>query len=175
MISEASFYFFEYAFLKTGLFSINNRLKIIDIAHSKNDFKDIIKSNYPQSIEDINPFLVLIKELKEYLDGKRKSFTIDYKITESIFEKTVLKSTINIPYGEVRSYKQIASAISRPDASRAVGNALAHNKLPIIIPCHRVVRSDGSLGGFGGGSTLKMRLLIHEGINVIGSRVNIQF
>lgn len=74
-------------------------------------------------------------------------------------QQSVLASTADIPYGELRSYKDIAVAIGRPRAYRFVGTALANNPFPILIPCHRVIRSDGSVGLFGGGSDMKKKLV----------------
>jgi len=165
------FYFFEYSFLKAGILITDGKLKLIDITHKKNDFIFIIRNKYPQIIEDINPFLLIIKELKEYLDGNRKNFSIKYNINGSNFEISVLNKTKTISYGKIKSYSQIAKEIKNPNAQRAVGNVLAHNQLPIIIPCHRVVRSDGSSGGFGGGISLKKRLLMHEGVKIINKKV----
>jgi methylated-DNA-[protein]-cysteine S-methyltransferase len=77
-------------------------------------------------------------------------------------QQSVLASTADIPYGELRSYKDIAVAIGRPRAYRFVGTALANNPFPILIPCHRVIRSDGSVGLFGGGSDMKRKLIERE-------------
>ncbi|RZB37906.1 MAG: methylated-DNA-[protein]-cysteine S-methyltransferase [Desulfobacteraceae bacterium Eth-SRB2] len=74
-------------------------------------------------------------------------------------QQSVLESTADIPYGELRSYKDIAVAVGRPRAYRFVGSTLANNPFPILIPCHRVIRSDGSFGRFGGGSDLKRKLI----------------
>ena len=81
------------------------------------------------------------------------------------FQKSVWKQLLAIPYGETRTYKQIAEAIRRPRSSRAVANACGANPFPITIPCHRAVRSDGTLGGYSGegGIETKLKLLIHEG------------
>ena len=84
-------------------------------------------------------------------------------ITE--FEKKVYRVVARIPKGEVRSYKWVALRIGRPRACRAVGNALNKNPYPVIIPCHRVIKSDGSLGGFAKGAAAKKRLLRREGID----------
>ncbi|MCZ6626311.1 MAG: MGMT family protein [Deltaproteobacteria bacterium] len=75
------------------------------------------------------------------------------------FTRAVLRITAQIPYGEVRSYRWVAQRLGKPNATRAVGNALARNPIPIIIPCHRVVRSDGTLGGFALGRDWKKGLL----------------
>ena len=83
----------------------------------------------------------------------------------SDFEKAVYRATRKIPRGEVRSYKWVAEAIGRPNACRAVGNALNKNPYPVIVPCHRVIKSDGSIGGFALGLKMKRRLLKSEGID----------
>ena len=80
----------------------------------------------------------------------------------TVFEKRVLKITSRIPLGQVRSYKWVARKAGRPRATRAVGQALNKNPYPIIIPCHRVIRSDGSLGGYAKGKKLKKKLLLFE-------------
>ena len=86
-------------------------------------------------------------------------------ITE--FEKKVYKAVSEIPKGEVRSYKWVAARIGNPHAFRAVGNALNKNPYPVIIPCHRVVKSDGSIGGYAKGVRLKRKILKREGIDSI--------
>ena len=83
----------------------------------------------------------------------------------SKFEKTVYRAVLSIPKGNVRSYKWVAAAIGKPKAYRAVGNALNKNPWPVEVPCHRVIRSDGSLGGYYQGAALKKRMLIREGID----------
>jgi len=103
------------------------------------------------------------QQIIEYLAGKRTAFDLTLappKATD--FTRSVWRACCEIPYGETRSYHWIASQIGRRKASRAVGMALGANPLPLIVPCHRVVRSDGSLGGFGGGLNLKRRLLKFE-------------
>jgi len=100
------------------------------------------------------------KELAEYLAGQRTFFTVlvDHSRVPA-FERAALEMAAQIPYGEVRSYKWIAERLGQPDAARAVGNAMASNPTPIIIPCHRVVRTDGSLGAYSFGSVRKESLL----------------
>ena len=87
----------------------------------------------------------------------------------SVFEIKVYKQAARIPRGCTRPYKWIAEKIKKPGASRAVGNALNKNPYPVIIPCHRVIKSDGSIGGFARGRRAKMKLLKSEGIDIIGS------
>lgn len=103
-----------------------------------------------------------INQLEKYFTGKLKKFSLPLDLQSSPFYKKVLMVVKNIPYGKTASYKQIAYRIDNPKAARAVGNANANNPIPIIIPCHRVVASNGSLGGYGGGLTMKRWLLEHE-------------
>ncbi len=108
------------------------------------------------------PFRV---QISEYLKYERKDFSlpIDWKVYTP-FQKAVLKETLAIPYGETRSYGQVAAAIGKPKASRAVGQAEKSNHVPLVIPCHRVIGSDGSLTGYGGSENtdLKSRLITFE-------------
>ena len=100
------------------------------------------------------------REIAEYLAGKRTSFDVPLaKPRATDFMRAVWRACSSIPYGKTRPYQWIAERIGRPKASRAVGTALGANPLPLIVPCHRVVRGDGTLGGFGGGLALKERLL----------------
>jgi O-6-methylguanine DNA methyltransferase len=93
----------------------------------------------------------LQRQLKDYFKGKRAVFDCRLDLSGSTpFQRRVWKATMEIPYGQVRSYKWVAGKIGNPSACRAVGHALAANPLPVIIPCHRVIRSDGQPGGFGG-------------------------
>ena len=95
------------------------------------------------------------RELAEYLDGKRQAFTIpiDWTIFRP-FQREALQAVFRIPYGETRTYAEIAAQINRPLAWRAVGRANATNPMPLVIPCHRVIGSDGKLHGYGGGEGL---------------------
>jgi methylated-DNA-[protein]-cysteine S-methyltransferase len=98
--------------------------------------------------------------IRGYLAGKVVSFSDKLDLSwASLFQRSVWKVDQSIPYGETRTYAWIAGKLGMPKAARAVGQALAKNPLPIIIPCHRVICSDGSLGGFSGGQDLKRCLL----------------
>jgi methylated-DNA-[protein]-cysteine S-methyltransferase len=98
-------------------------------------------------------------QIDEYLAGKRKRFTLPVALHGTEFQTAVWRELQNIPYGETRSYKEIAAAIGRPKAVRAVGMANNRNPIVLIVPCHRVIGHDGSLIGYGGGLPLKRRLL----------------
>ena len=86
------------------------------------------------------------------------------------FENKVYRAISKIPRGEVRSYKWVAARIGNPGASRAVGNALHRNPRPVVVPCHRVIKSDGSIGGYAKGIAMKKRILMREGIDWKGGR-----
>jgi methylated-DNA-[protein]-cysteine S-methyltransferase len=102
-------------------------------------------------------------QLREYFAGRRTRFDLPLAPRGTDFQRAVWKALKAIPYGELRSYAEIARAIGKPRAVRAVGAANGRNPLPIVVPCHRVVGSDGSLTGFAGGLEIKRRLLVLEG------------
>lgn len=105
----------------------------------------------------------IIAELEEYFAGKRKEFTIgvDLRLANG-FRRNVLEYLRSIPYGETKSYAEVAQAAGSPRAMRAVGSACANNPIPLVVPCHRIVRSDGTMGGYGGGLSIKESLLDME-------------
>jgi methylated-DNA-[protein]-cysteine S-methyltransferase len=104
------------------------------------------------------------RELDRYFDGELREFdlSLDWRLTGGFYRK-VLRATARIPYGQTRSYTEMATRAGRPRAVRATGTALGSNPLPIIVPCHRVLRSGGALGGYGGGLDTKRALLELEG------------
>ena len=101
-------------------------------------------------------------QLKKYLKGELRRFHCKLDLSGTPFQKKVWSALVKIPYGRTRSYKEIAQSIGRPRAFRAVGNANGRNPIPLIVPCHRVVESDGGLGGFGYGVKVKKKLLDFE-------------
>jgi methylated-DNA-[protein]-cysteine S-methyltransferase len=103
------------------------------------------------------------RELSEYLDGTRRVFDIPLNPRGTAFQLMVWDELRKVPYGTTVSYKDLAVGIGRPDASRAVGMAMNRNPIPIIVPCHRVIGSDGSMTGFAYGIDMKERLLRMEG------------
>lgn len=102
------------------------------------------------------------EELSEYTSGRRRTFDVPLAFAGSEWQKVVWRELTRIPFGETRSYGEIADNLGRPGAARAVGRANASNVLPLVVPCHRVIAADGTLGGFNGGLHLKERLLEHE-------------
>ena len=121
---------------------------------------------YNNLFEDNREWGNLIQKVKEYYTGKKVDFT-DCRLNldnYTNFQKKILQTVRNIPYGEIRSYKEVAETAGYPRASRAVGNTMRNNPLPLIIPCHRVIKSDGGLGGFSGkeGIALKKKMIDWE-------------
>ena len=102
------------------------------------------------------------RELSEYAAGRRTTFDVPMALAGSEWQKAVWMELTRIPYGETRSYGEIADSLGRPGAARAVGGANAANNVPLVVPCHRVISADGTLGGFNGGLHLKEKLLKHE-------------
>ena len=119
----------------------------------------------PGWILDETPFTDVVAQLQEYFAGKRRDFDLPLHLTGTDFQVQVLEELRRIPYGETTSYGAIATRIGRPKAMRAVGAANGRNPIPIIIPCHRVIGSDGALTGFGGGLDTKAELLRLEAEN----------
>ncbi len=102
------------------------------------------------------------RQLKEYFFGERKEFSVEYSAVGTKFQKAVWGEISKIPFGETRTYGEIAKAIGKPKSARAVGAACGKNPIPIIIPCHRVVGANGKIGGFAFGTDLKKKLLCNE-------------
>lgn len=119
-------------------------------------------------IRDGSRFAEIRRMLEEYFRGDRVSFDISVDLRGTGFQKEVWWAISRIPYGRLSSYVRIAKEIGRPKAVRAVGNAVGANPLPIVIPCHRIIRADGGLGGYRGGRELKLYLLSLEGIAETG-------
>jgi methylated-DNA-[protein]-cysteine S-methyltransferase len=113
-------------------------------------------------------------QIDEYLVGKRKQFSLSLALQGTEFQMAVWRELQNIPFGETRSYKEIAAAIGRPKAVRAVGMANNRNPIVLIVPCHRVIGHDGSLTGYGGGLPLKRRLLeLEQGREIKGNKLTL--
>lgn len=102
-------------------------------------------------------------EVTEYFAGTRKRFTVKLAPSGTPFQRSVWAALARIPYGETRTYGQVAAELGNPSASRAVGRANATNPICLLVPCHRVIGTDGSLTGFAFGEDIKRRLLEHEG------------
>ncbi len=116
----------------------------------------------PHSGNPPETLIPCINELTEYFKGNRTTFSITLDVQGTAFEKKVWIALLNIPYGETRSYGQIARTVGHPKACRAVGNTNRKNRIAILIPCHRVIGGNGSLTGYASGLWRKEWLLAHE-------------
>jgi O-6-methylguanine DNA methyltransferase len=146
-------------------------IKSLENQYSPNSYKSKILFNYNKNNSKIylsdDKNKKILNQIKSYLMGDLKKFNININIKVTDFQKKVLNAVKRIEYGKVKSYGQIAKEIKKPRAYRAIGNAISKNPIPIVIPCHRVIRSDGSIGGFKGKSKridIKRKLLEIEGI-----------
>jgi O-6-methylguanine DNA methyltransferase len=116
-------------------------------------------------VADADAVAPLAAQLEEYFLGRRRRFDLPLDFTGvTPFTRSVLEATAAVPFGHLSTYRQIADRIGRPRATRAVGNALGRNPIPVVVPCHRVVRSDATLGGYTGGLGIKQHLLSLEGV-----------
>lgn len=121
---------------------------------------DLARHVSPRILEAPERLDPILRQLDEYFTGARTRFElpIDWSLTRG-FSKEVLRTTARIPFGEVRTYGEVAAEAGSPRAARAAGNALASNPIPVVVPCHRVVRVGGDLGGYAGGVERKAFLL----------------
>jgi AraC family transcriptional regulator, regulatory protein of adaptative response / methylated-DNA-[protein]-cysteine methyltransferase len=127
------------------------------------EYNDLIRLLDTSIGEGVNNHLkALKKQLKEYFDGDRKEFTVPLVTPGTSFQQAVWKELLKIEYGSTRTYFEQSMALNQPDAIRAVANANGSNRIAIVIPCHRVIGSDGRLTGYGGGLKRKKWLLDHE-------------
>ena len=133
-----------------------------------------LSSNYPQATESTDSAVSdLAKDIARFLEGEDVAFNLDLMDLDrcSPFQRSVILAEYGVPRGYVTTYGRLAHQVGAPRASRAAGRALATNPFPIVIPCHRAVRSDGSLGGYQGGVEMKAGLLEMEGVQVERGRV----
>jgi len=132
---------------------------------SEQEIKKELEKHYAVELfRDEKGLSGITRKLGDYLTGKRVFFREEFDVGGATpFEMRVWDTVYGIPYGEVRSYDWVAKQVGSPKEVRAVGQALKRNRLPIIIPCHRVINKSGDLGGFSGGVELKRRLLQIEG------------
>lgn len=149
-------------------FSVDSPPGIIGVTFSPSGLLSLnlrnLESNPPPSAPD--EYAGLVQEFQAYFNGKRVTFngvSLDLH-TATPFQRKVWEAARSIPYGQTRSYRWVAEKIGKPEAARAVGQALGKNPIPVIIPCHRVIASDGKLGGFALGLEMKRTLLRLEGL-----------
>ena len=133
-------------------------MEIIESDIEEKIHQELIKADFNKYTKN-DVIKAVVKQFDEYFSGKRKTFDLPLNPKGSEFQKKVWKELKKIPYGETRTYKEIAAAIGNPDAARAVGNANNKNPIAIIIPCHRVIGSNRRLIGYAGGIDKKEILL----------------
>ena len=131
----------------------------IGIAEEDGAITDIVFKTIDCPVEETELIRETKRQLDEYFAGKRKDFDVPTRLNGTEFQKRVWLALRDIPYGKTASYKDIAAAVGCPKGYRAVGMANNRNPIAIIYPCHRVVGSDGSLTGYGGGLDVKAKLL----------------
>jgi methylated-DNA-[protein]-cysteine S-methyltransferase len=144
------------------------RISYLDWFPAEATLADLARRVSPRVLEAPARLDEVRRELDEYFAGGRRRF--DVRVDRSLlgpFARKVLGRTARIPYGEVSTYAAMAAAAGSPRASRAAGNALASNPIPIVIPCHRVLRSGGGMGGYTGGLERKAQLLELEGWSAV--------
>ena len=117
---------------------------------------------------DDRPFAEAARQLDEYFAGTRREFDLPLTFRGTPFQETVWRALLRIPYGETTTYRELAESIGRPTSARAVGSANGRNPVGIVVPCHRVLGSDGTLTGYAAGVGCKRRLLEMEGVGVGG-------
>ncbi|MBI5236683.1 MAG: methylated-DNA--[protein]-cysteine S-methyltransferase [Deltaproteobacteria bacterium] len=125
--------------------------------------KRLIRTHGVEPVYDEGAFAGLLRELDRYFNGEWVCFKEPLDLIGTPFELSVFNAMQRIPFGKTLSYHELAAAIGRPKAQRAVGLACGKNPVPVIVPCHRVVRSDGTIGGYTGGVWIKKALLALEG------------
>jgi len=133
------------------------------------EFSDTIDSDYLSKNltvdivdEEVDLHLQISSELNQYFNGKLKEFSIPLELIGTPFQKDVWQALLDVPYGETRSYMEQSIILGDPKAIRAVGTANGRNKIAIIIPCHRIIGSDGKMTGYAGGIERKKQLLLLE-------------
>lgn len=151
-----------------NIFFYETEIGIIGIRENNKSITDIYfsKVDTDDNIEETDLIKECFKQLKEYFEGNRVKFDLPLDARGTEFQKKVWNELLSIPYGETKSYKDIAVAIGNEKACRAIGMANNKNPIPIIIPCHRVIGSNGKLVGYAGGLNVKEKLLNIEKIDI---------
>ena len=138
-------------------------LEFVDRRALESELKEIRRSLSVVAVPGEHPILKQTEaELREYFEGRRQRFEIPLRLRGSEFQLAAWRALCDIPFGETRSYSDMARTVGSPNAVRAIGRVNGQNRIAIVVPCHRVIRSDGSLCGYGGGRWRKQWLLDHE-------------
>lgn len=132
-----------------GFVERNKRLLATFLPRKLQEIKRAIRASWPDAIEASDPLPRFRQAVVDYFEGKRTRFPIEIDVSSMPpFHQSVLAACRRIPYGQTASYADLARAVGKPNAARAVGGAMARNPLPLVVPCHRVLSADGSIGGF---------------------------
>jgi len=161
--------FFDSPLLKkVFVASTDKGVCMVDFLKSERTFLKRLKERFPgKIIRDDRRNKEVLSQLEKYTNGELKRFDCPLDLRGTPFQRRVWAALVEIPYGQTRSYKEIAEAIGHPKAFRAVGSANGSNSVPLILPCHRVIDSNGGLGGFGHGLKAKSQLLDFEKAHVL--------
>lgn len=148
------------------LFAVNEdgallRLKFAEGRYEQSIEQELAQAGY-RVTEDRGRTAGVREQLRAYSAGERRTFSVPLMLIGTEWQRAVWTALTRIPFGETRTYAQVAAALGRPKAARAMGRANATNPLPLVVPCHRVIGADGSLTGFAGGTHIKQALLEHE-------------
>lgn len=130
-------------------------LTLLSVGVSRLDFAEEIGRLGGREVWDSRMAAPVLEQMDEYFAGRRKAFDLPLDLSRlTPFQRAVLQETLAIPYGQVRTYGEVAAAVGNPKAARAVGRALGQNPVAVVVPCHRVIGSDGSLHGYSGAGGL---------------------
>ncbi|GEL09019.1 methylated-DNA--[protein]-cysteine S-methyltransferase [Salisediminibacterium halotolerans] len=147
--TEKGICFIQYGSIKNSCYQMKARLKKLQSCSELTQKDEVFDEE--------------VKQLTEYFQGTRQEFELKLDLMGTSFQKMVWQELMKIPYGQTETYKNIAKAIGAPKAVRAIGGANNQNPVPIIVPCHRVIGSNGAMVGYGSGIDIKETLLKHEG------------
>ncbi len=163
MIDKINVAYYKTKIGKLIIGSYDNKLCLLDFLYRKmrttvdNRIKNYLKAEFTSQEDEI--IVETSKQIDEYLQGNRKEFNIPFLLLGSYFQKQVWNELLKVDYGETATYLGIAKRINNPKAVRAVASANGANAIALLIPCHRIIKSNGELGGYGGGLAVKKRLL----------------
>ena len=155
--------YFQAKFFYIGFVKLHERFVYIGFHKTLKDFENHLKKNYGDAEFRQDDFQEFIRDLEKYFSGEKVEFEYPIELSGTVFQIKVWRKVMEIPYGETRSYQWVAESIGRPRAARPVANALKNNPIVLIVPCHRVIRSDGKVAGSGFGRKVREYLLRLEG------------
>lgn len=136
-------------------------LQFLDGDYPRTIQEELVRAGYRPAVDPART-AVAKQELLDYCRGQRTTFSLPLALRGTVWQVAVWQALTLIPFGETRTYRQLAAELGRPGAARAMGRANATNPISIVVPCHRVIGANGALTGYGGGLHIKMRLLEHE-------------